>query len=198
MQPGKTDPDLPLLRAVAAGDAGALNELYQRHGLHILNYLIGQLQDRQLAEDVLHNVMLVMWRKAADFRGDSTVRTWMFGIARLQTLRARQNQHNRITELYDESQPGGDEPPQTVEHLLEHEALEDAIRNLPHSQQQALTARAGGEGARRPSKWMIVAGLFFVLDLSVWHYSIVMTSVAANATMPSSTPRATSHITTPG
>lgn len=138
MQPGKTDPDLPLLRAVAAGDAGALNELYQRHGLHILNYLIGQLQDRQLAEDVLHNVMLVMWRKAADFRGDSTVRTWMFGIARLQTLRARQNQHNRITELYDESQPGGDEPPQTVEHLLEHEALEDAIRNLPHSQQQAL------------------------------------------------------------
>lgn len=45
-----------------------------------------------------------------------------------------------------------------------------------------LTARAGGGGVGRPSKWMIVAGLFFVLDLSVWHYSIVMTSVA-NATV---------------
>lgn len=137
MQPGQTDPDLPLIRAVAAGDAGALNELYQRHGLHILNYLIGQLTDRPLAEDVLHNVMLVVWRKAADFRGDSKVRTWMFGIARLQMLRARQR-HNLAAELYDESLPGGHEPPQTVERLLEHEALEDAIRRLPRSQQTAL------------------------------------------------------------
>src|SRR5690606_16493100 len=45
----------------------------------------------------------------------------------------------------------------------------------------ALTARPGG-GVGLPSKWMLVAGLFFVLDLSVWHYSIVMTSVA-NATV---------------
>lgn len=46
----------------------------------------------------------------------------------------------------------------------------------------ALTARPGGGGVGLPSKWMLVAGLFFVLDLSVWHYSIVMTSVA-NATV---------------
>ena len=50
-----------------------------------------------------------------------------------------------------------------------------------------LTARpkswaGGGEGIGRPSKWMILAGLFFALDLSFWHYGIVMTSVA-NATV---------------
>jgi drug/metabolite transporter (DMT)-like permease len=45
-----------------------------------------------------------------------------------------------------------------------------------------LTARPGGEGVGRPSKWMALAGLFFVLDLSFWHYGIVMTSVA-NATV---------------
>lgn len=45
-----------------------------------------------------------------------------------------------------------------------------------------LAARAGPGGVGLPSKWMITAGLFFVLDLSVWHYSIVMTSVA-NATV---------------
>ncbi|MGZ9099903.1 MAG: DMT family transporter [Brevundimonas sp.] len=50
-----------------------------------------------------------------------------------------------------------------------------------------LTARppslgGGAEGVGRPSKWMALAALFFVLDLSFWHYGIVMTSVA-NATV---------------
>ncbi|MFA4893013.1 DMT family transporter [Brevundimonas sp.] len=45
-----------------------------------------------------------------------------------------------------------------------------------------LTARPGAEGVGKPSKWMGLAALFFVLDLSFWHYGIVMTSVA-NATV---------------
>lgn len=45
-----------------------------------------------------------------------------------------------------------------------------------------VAARPGGEGIGRPSKWMMLAGLFFALDLSFWHYGIVMTSVA-NATV---------------
>ena len=45
-----------------------------------------------------------------------------------------------------------------------------------------LIGRPGGEGIGRPSKWMMLAGLFFALDLSFWHYGIVMTSVA-NATV---------------
>ena len=45
-----------------------------------------------------------------------------------------------------------------------------------------LSARPGGEGVGRPSKWMLLAGAFFALDLSFWHYGIVMTSVA-NATV---------------
>lgn len=45
-----------------------------------------------------------------------------------------------------------------------------------------LTGRPGGEGIGRPSRFMALAGLFFVLDLSFWHYGIVMTSVA-NATV---------------
>lgn len=50
----------------------------------------------------------------------------------------------------------------------------------------ALTARPDGRGARtgwgRPSKWMVLAGLFFAADMSFWHYGLVMTSVA-NATV---------------
>lgn len=45
-----------------------------------------------------------------------------------------------------------------------------------------MAGRPGGQGLGRPSRWALLAGLFFVTDLSFWHYSIVMTSVA-NATV---------------
>ena len=45
-----------------------------------------------------------------------------------------------------------------------------------------VTARPGAEGTGRPGRWAALAGVFFVLDLSFWHYGIVMTSVA-NATV---------------
>jgi drug/metabolite transporter (DMT)-like permease len=45
-----------------------------------------------------------------------------------------------------------------------------------------LVGRPGGEGLGKPTKWMILAGVFFALDLTFWHYGIVMTSVA-NATV---------------
>ena len=47
-----------------------------------------------------------------------------------------------------------------------------------------LAVLAGREpgGVARPSRWALLAGVFFALDLSFWHYGIVMTSVA-NATV---------------
>lgn len=51
-----------------------------------------------------------------------------------------------------------------------------------------LTARPGGEGVGRPNRWMYLAALFFVLDLSFWHYSIQMTSVANATTLTNLTP----------
>jgi RNA polymerase sigma-70 factor, ECF subfamily len=68
------DPDLRLVHAMAAGDTQALETLYARHGRSILAYLIGQLNDRQLAEEILQDVMLAAWRGAESFRGESKVR----------------------------------------------------------------------------------------------------------------------------
>lgn len=45
-----------------------------------------------------------------------------------------------------------------------------------------LAGRPGGDGPGLPSRWALLAALFFVTDLGFWHYSIVMTSVA-NATV---------------
>lgn len=49
----------------------------------------------------------------------------------------------------------------------------------------ALNLRWGGEGEHKglaPNRWMLLAGMFFALDLGFWHYGITLTSVA-NATV---------------
>ena len=47
---------------------------------------------------------------------------------------------------------------------------------------------SGGEGIGRPSNWMALAGGMLVLDLSFWHYSIALTSVANATTLTNLTP----------
>jgi drug/metabolite transporter (DMT)-like permease len=51
-----------------------------------------------------------------------------------------------------------------------------------------MTARPGGEGMGRPSRWMALAGVMLVFDLAFWHYSIAFTSVANATTLTNLTP----------
>lgn len=83
------DPDRALLSAVAEGDPHALEALYTRHGLRLLHYLTGQLNDLALAEEVLQDVMLAIWQQAERFRGESRVTTWMLAIAHHHAISAR-------------------------------------------------------------------------------------------------------------
>jgi RNA polymerase sigma-70 factor (ECF subfamily) len=83
------DPELAALRAVADGDDAALQWIYTRHGPGVLSYLRGQLRDPALAEEVLQDVMLAVWRSAGSFRGECKLRTWLLTIAHRRALNAR-------------------------------------------------------------------------------------------------------------
>jgi RNA polymerase sigma-70 factor, ECF subfamily len=74
--------DRVLLAAVAGGDEAGLRGLVDRHGPGLLAYLTGLVGDPPLAEEVLQDTLLAVWRGAAGFVGGSTVRTWLFAVAR--------------------------------------------------------------------------------------------------------------------
>jgi len=78
------DPDLALLSRIATGDQEAIEELYRRHGRLLLGQLQFMVDQPALAEEVLQDTMLAVWRGARTFRGGSRVRTWLLGIARRQ------------------------------------------------------------------------------------------------------------------
>lgn len=78
------DPDLALLSRIATGDQEAIEELYRRHSRLLLGQLQLMVGQPALAEEVLQDTMLAVWRGARTFRGGSRVRTWLLGIARRQ------------------------------------------------------------------------------------------------------------------
>jgi RNA polymerase sigma-70 factor, ECF subfamily len=89
--------DVQLLRAVAHGDERALAEIYDRYHIILFGLLVRILNSREEAEDVLQEVFLQVWRRAADFdekRGKPF--TWLVtlarsrGIDRLRNLAARE------------------------------------------------------------------------------------------------------------
>ena len=91
------DIDVQLLKAIAARDEAALAQLYDRYRVILFGLLMRILNNREEAEDVLQEVFLQVWRKAADFdenRGRPF--TWLVtlgrsrGIDRLRTLAARE------------------------------------------------------------------------------------------------------------
>src|SRR5215467_10035879 len=78
---------------VAAGDRAALRMIYQDTSAKLFGGCLRILKERSEAEDVLQDVYLTVWRKAAKFdSGRASPITWMVAIARnraIDRLRAR-------------------------------------------------------------------------------------------------------------
>ena len=76
------DADLRVIRRIANGDREALTELYRRHGQEVLQYLRHFTADRGLAEEMMQDTFLAVWKNASTYRGEARARAWLFGIAR--------------------------------------------------------------------------------------------------------------------
>ena len=70
-----------LLKRIAKRDQTALAEFYALYQGRLFGYLFRVIGAQQQAEDVMQDVMLVIWQKSESFRGDSKVSSWLFGIA---------------------------------------------------------------------------------------------------------------------
>jgi RNA polymerase sigma-70 factor (ECF subfamily) len=75
--------DQELISAVAAGDDGALRELFARHAPWLAARLRSVLPGADV-EDVLQETFLAVWRGAGGYRPDGPAGGWVWGIARRQ------------------------------------------------------------------------------------------------------------------
>jgi RNA polymerase sigma-70 factor (ECF subfamily) len=73
--------DAVLVAAVAEGDAGALRELYERHGAWLHARLLRRCNDSEVVVEVVQDTFVVLWKDARRFRQDGEVGAWLWGIA---------------------------------------------------------------------------------------------------------------------
>jgi RNA polymerase sigma-70 factor (ECF subfamily) len=97
---GHQSSDNLLIARIAAGDHAAMRYLFARHQTEVYRWLVRIVRDEALAEDILSEVFLDVWRQAASFEGRSSVSTWLLAIARYKALSARRRR--RDDQLDDE------------------------------------------------------------------------------------------------
>lgn len=78
---GEAATDGKLLDGIAKGDRNAFTQFYQRHNRALFAFLVKLVREREMAEEVLSETMLEVWRQAGRFEGKSSVTTWVFSIA---------------------------------------------------------------------------------------------------------------------
>lgn len=72
--------DHRLVARCAAGDRAAFDLLVARHGGALHRFASRQCASARDAEDALQDGLLAAWRGAGGFRGDASVRTWLFQV----------------------------------------------------------------------------------------------------------------------
>jgi RNA polymerase sigma-70 factor (ECF subfamily) len=80
--------ELAWLQATALGDRSAFEKLYRDYHPRLARFLSRVTQRDDLIGEVINDVFWIVWRKAAEFRGQSLVSTWIMGIAYRCALKA--------------------------------------------------------------------------------------------------------------
>lgn len=99
--------DATLIAATAGGETSALRGLYERHSVRVFSYLMRVVGERAVAEELLNEVFLEVWRNAGRFEARSAATTWMLAIAHnkaVSSLRRRRETapiDERVAEIAD-------------------------------------------------------------------------------------------------
>lgn len=78
-----------LLDAARAGDRKALDQLLTRHQSRVYRFGLKMCRDEEDAKDVLQETLIAVARNVKDFRGASSVSTWLYTIARSFCIKKR-------------------------------------------------------------------------------------------------------------
>lgn len=115
-------PDAAVFRAIV--------EQYQDKVFRIVVSVLGPYSDAD-AEDVTQDVFITAYRKFGQFRGDASIGTWLYRIARNQALNRKRRARFRVPHLPIESL-GGEMAAQSDDPLLyeEREHLARCLERL--------------------------------------------------------------------
>ncbi|MBX3229213.1 MAG: sigma-70 family RNA polymerase sigma factor [Labilithrix sp.] len=145
-----TASDAELLAAARGGDKAALSTLLERYQAQVYRFGMKMCRDPEDAQDVLQETLLAMARGVRDFRGASSLSTWLYTVARSFCIKKRRrskfapNETSLDAADASEVEAQGD-PGRAPDEVLAgkevEQALEHAIRALEPMYREVLILR---------------------------------------------------------
>lgn len=135
-----------LVRAIAAGDQGALRALYEKTHRIVFTFVVRFLNDRRSAEELTVDVYHAVWRRAAGYDpADGSVLGWIMNQARSRAIdRLRYEQRKKRTAppaAHDPHPAGGtDSTGEAIEAIQQGQALRDCLTLLTPVEREAIEA----------------------------------------------------------
>jgi RNA polymerase sigma-70 factor (ECF subfamily) len=132
--------DRALIKAIAQQDRRAMALLYARHSAQVFRFVLRMTGDASLAEDVVSDVFLEVWRRAGGFQARSRLSTWLIAIARNKMLSARRRRHDvsldeqRASAIVD----GADGPDVCLVKKDGSQAIRRCLLQLPAAQREVI------------------------------------------------------------
>ena len=132
---GAADPLAALLAQVAEGRRDAFESLYRQTSATMLGICLRVLRDRAAAEDVLQEVYVAVWSKAAQFdQQRARAMTWLGTIARNRAIdRVRARPAPALHEPIEDHDLADDDAPTPaagIDAALERAQLDDCMEQL--------------------------------------------------------------------
>ena len=78
--------DAALIDAIHRGDRRAMALLYGRHHIRVYRFALRLTGDATVAEDIVSDVFLDVWRQPKSFKAKAQVSTWLLAITRNKSL----------------------------------------------------------------------------------------------------------------
>ena len=135
------DAERELLCRVAVQEPQAFDTLYARYAPRMRGYLVRSLCPSDLIDEVIQDVMLVLWQYAARIPPGVSLMAWLCGVARHKARKACARA-SRPLGWHADYQPGAADDPEAV--LLRQEHVRTLLRTLatlPPGERAALELR---------------------------------------------------------
>jgi RNA polymerase sigma-70 factor (ECF subfamily) len=123
--------DAALIGRIAAGDKVAMQVLFVRHHVRVFRFVLGRVKDRSVAEDVVSEIFLEVWRQAHRFEARAAVSTWLLAIARhkAMSMQRRLKAHDELDAALAIEDPSAS--PQVAAEIKDRDAiLRDCLSKL--------------------------------------------------------------------
>jgi RNA polymerase sigma-70 factor (ECF subfamily) len=144
--------DQELLDRARGGDRRALDALLTRHQPRVYRFGLKMCRDPEDAKDVLQETLLAVARSVKDFRGASSVSTWLYTIARSFCIKKRRRSKfaPEAEESLEAREPGEEArqlpdptrpPDESLAGKQVESALESAIQALEPMYREVLVLR---------------------------------------------------------